>query len=104
PVPVVVHAKAPGYKTPTCAPAQTSCTLVALLLRLVSSRIRRVGRAGELLLHLRAHRHVQIEATRRNRLREPFFIDRDPFRTLVESRGRGIDHLLELSIVLAQHD
>src|ERR1700680_1197795 len=56
----------------------------------VGRRIRRIRWLLEGPLHRRAHRDVQIDALGRDRLGEPFVVERRKLGALIEVCGRGI--------------
>src|SRR6202165_4848338 len=72
--------------------------------RSVGRRIRRIRWLLEGPLHRRAHGDVQIDALRRDRLGEPFVVERRKLGALIEACGRGIGNSLERRIILTQHD
>src|SRR3954463_13375751 len=71
---------------------------------LIGIRVRRVRRLGELVLQLRAHRGVQVQALGRDLLREPFLVQLLTFAALIDGGRRAIHDLFERRVILAQHD
>src|SRR3954447_17621648 len=71
---------------------------------LIRIRVRRVRRLGELVLQLRAHRRVQVQALGRSLLREPFLVHLLTFAALIGGGGCAIPPLFERRVILAQHD
>src|ERR1700736_6849484 len=63
--------------------------------RSVGRRIWRIRWLLEGPLHRRAHRDIQIDALRRDRLGEPFVVERRKLGTLIEACGRGIGNSFE---------
>src|SRR5262249_45971764 len=59
----------------------------------VGCRIAAIGWIGNHFLEGGAHGEVQVDAFGRNRLLEPFVVDRINLATLVDGRHGGIDHL-----------
>src|SRR6266568_8342907 len=67
-------------------------------------RIAAVGRAGYHLLERRAHRQVEDDASGRDRLQEPLFVDRVDFPALVDAHHLPIHDFLYVGVLAAQHD